>query len=106
MTPSNFRARGVYLPAAEPSRPGNMKLNLHPLDLEGDVRARAHAALEKIASEARAAIEPLPKIDARDDAEERAKAAAKRYRQTPAGKAANLIRMRARSSARREAALA
>lgn len=80
-----------------------MKLNLHPLDPEGDVRARAAAALEKIASEARAAVEPLPKIDARDDADERAKAAARRYRQTPAAKAANLVRMRERCAARRRA---
>lgn len=84
-----------------------MKLNLHPYDPEGSLRARATAALEQLASEwYTAPAEPVKTNDSKDDAEERSRAAARRYRQTPAGKAANLIRMRARSAARREAALA
>lgn len=75
------------------------------------MRSRAAAALEKLASEWIATpTESVKTKDSRDDAEERARAAAKRYRKTSAAKAANLVRMRercaARRSARQEAALA
>ncbi len=64
-----------------------MKLNLQPYDPSGDLRGRAAAALNTLTGSWADAPAPQIKADARDDAEERLRAAARKWRATPGGKA-------------------
>lgn len=79
-----------------------MKLNLQPYDPTGDLRGRAAAALASLSTEWATAPDPSIPKDMRDDAEERARAAARKWRRTAGGRENNRRRM----AARREAKLA
>lgn len=78
-----------------------MKLTIHPYDPKGALRERASAALTQLATEWRAAPVPLVPKDARDDLEERGRAASRKWRKTPAARENNRRRMAARREAAR-----
>ena len=81
-----------------------MKLNLQPYNPTEELRARAQSALQVLSSEW-AAIPP-PQINTDNDQVERARAAARKWRSTDAGRKHEREYRAAYKKRRKEAALA